>query len=203
MILTFLLVVAIATLAVLVYRRRHTLTVVDRAEDLDAHQPTEKEIEQAFRETEAPQRRPYRGGEFGTDMAGRKFIADANGALRRVAVVETENGETIMAARKISKAQRKERKRAKQATRAEIEASIDRVLEKIRLGLAARGADPDLISRINVQVNDWHDLGRRILTAAATSTSSRFVWRPDGGAVPDHFEYAVDHQLPAPTGDLR
>lgn len=177
MILSTLLVIAFATMAVLIYRRRHAITVADRAEELDAHSPTEKEIEQAFRETEAPMRRQYRGGEFGVDQSGRKFVADQNGALRRVEVVETEDGETIMAARKLSKAERKLRKRQKQEMRSSIEASIDRPLAKIRRGLLASGADPELVEKINVRVSDWHELGKRIV-AAGMSSRRQAIYQP-------------------------
>lgn len=174
MLISTILVLLFTAAAVLVYRRRHAVTVLDRADALDEHQPTEKEIDQAFRETEAPERRQYRGGEYGNDQSGRSYVADVNGSLRRVAVVGTpEGGETIVVARKPDKATRKARKRERarerEAMRVSVEASIERTLMQIRTGLLARGADQCLVAQISPKVDSWHELGRRILAAAASA----------------------------------
>lgn len=113
--LTPLVVIAIVVLfiggAVFFISRARRRRAIEAQERLEEAPVTEEQIEQTIREEVAPNHRPYAGGEFGNDTAGRSYVADINGSIRRVLIVDTPDGPGIMSIRKLNKPERKARKR--------------------------------------------------------------------------------------------
>lgn len=111
-VLVCLLVLA---LAVLIYRRRRA-QLLEASRRLE-REITPKEIEQAIREDIATPERNYTPGMFGNDEGGRSYVAGVDGAIRRVAIVDTGDGPMLLGVRKLGKHQRKLRKRSMRQAR--------------------------------------------------------------------------------------